>query len=130
MLFEPPPGNRLRPGTTTCPLYWPRSLRRAAICSVPRSIIRPPEWTSRYIKGWFGMAGFKGPHAGRIRINRLLDSADVSAETLVFLMWHECLPLHLHPCHTPEFRRLARLWPAYQACDREMDGLHEKFGVQ
>jgi hypothetical protein len=29
-----------------------------------------------------------------------------------------------------EFRRLERKWPDYAACNREMDALHEKFGVQ
>ena len=132
VLFEPPSGNPLRPGPhhdlTT--LLATALARGSQLLETPLSHSGPLEWTSRYIKGWFGMADLKGPYAGRIRINRLLDSADVSVETMTFLMWHEFLHLHLQQGHTPQFRRQERLWPGYQACDREMDSLHEKFGVQ
>jgi hypothetical protein len=87
-------------------------------------------WTKRLLKGWFGKAHLSGDRAGHISINCLLDSPDVSAETLRFLLWHEFLHVHLNQGHTPEFRRLERQWPAYADREREMDGLHEKFGVQ
>lgn len=132
VLFEPPPGNPLRAGPhhDLAKLMGAALAKGSELLDIPLSHAGPLEWTSRYIKGWFGMADLKGPHAGRIRINRLLDSADVSVETMTFLMWHEFLHLHLQQGHTPEFRRHERTWPGYQACDREMDGLHEKFGVQ
>ncbi|MGQ0736189.1 MAG: hypothetical protein ACT4QD_21370 [Acidobacteriota bacterium] len=71
-----------------------------------------------------------GARGGRIRINCLLNSPDFSAETLRFLLWHEFLHVHLKSGHTPEFRQYERMWPDYVACDREMDSLNERFGVQ
>lgn len=88
------------------------------------------EWSKRIIKGWFGVAHSHGAVSGRIRINCLLDSPDFSAETLRFLLWHEFLHIHLKQGHTEEFRRLERLWPDHSTCNREMDALNEKFGVQ
>lgn len=38
--------------------------------------------------------------------------------------------MYLKQGHTAEFRRRERMWPDYTTCNREMDGLHEKFGVQ
>jgi hypothetical protein len=88
------------------------------------------EWSNRVIKGWFGIACFMGPRRGLIRINRLLDSTDFSAETTRFLLWHDYLHIYLAQLHTEEFRRLERMWPDYAICMREMDALNEKFDVQ
>jgi hypothetical protein len=94
------------------------------------------EWTRRPIKGWYGQASWN-PHivpagitTGKIRINRLLDSPDVSAECLRYLLWHEYLHLHLRAAHPPEFRLLERRWPKWEALDRELDALNERFGIQ
>jgi len=76
------------------------------------------------------MADYVGALRGRIRINVLLDSPDVSSETIRFLLWHEFLHTYLMALHTPEFRRHERLWPEHVARNREMDSLNEKFGVQ
>ncbi len=38
---------------------------------------------------------------GLIRVNVLLDSPDISRETLEFLLWHEFLHLWLKQGHTP-----------------------------
>jgi len=35
-----------------------------------------------------------------------------------------------HALHTEEFRRLERLWPNHAALDRELDALHEKYGIE
>lgn len=132
VLFEPPSSNPLRPG----PHHDLRRLMQEMLI-LGRDILAtelaepgPIAWTRRYVKGWFGKAYWHGPRAPLIRVNCLLDSPDVSSDTLRFLLWHELLHMHLKQGHTPEFRRLERLWPEHQACDREMDGLHEKFGVQ
>ena len=85
------------------------------------------------MKGWYGMAWHEMTTPtghGRIKINRLLDSPDASADTLRFLLWHEYLHLFLKAGHTKTFRELERKWPDWLACDREMDSLNERFGVQ
>jgi superfamily II DNA or RNA helicase len=132
-MFEPPPSNPLRPG----PCHDLRALMDETLSEGAKLLGRELqhrgelEWTRRPMKGWFGMATL-GHQAGvgRIRISVLLDSPDVSAATLKFLLWHEYLHLHLMALHTEEFRRLERLWPGYIECDREMDSLNERFGVQ
>ncbi len=60
----------------------------------------------------------------------LLDSPDVSAETMRYLLWHEYLHLHLKSLHTKTFRELERRWPTSVDGDRELDTLNERFGVQ
>lgn len=88
-------------------------------------------WSKRPIKGWFGIAEFGDqPGNGDIRINVVLDSPDFSRETLLYLLWHEYLHIHLLAGHTEEFRRLEHLWPDHSVRDREMDSLNDRFGVQ
>ncbi len=89
------------------------------------------EWSHRPIKGWYGKAWFSNQSGvGPIKINVLLNSPDFSEVTLLYLLWHEYLHLYLMAGHTDEFRRLEHLWPEHVICDREMDSLNEKFGVQ
>ena len=90
-------------------------------------------WTRRRVKGWYAKAYFDKalPHGtGRIRVNSLLDSPDLSAETMRFLLWHEFLHLHLQDGHTPVFKELERRWPTSQGGDRELYNLNERFSVQ
>lgn len=91
------------------------------------------KWTRRPIKGWYGKAYFdsglpKG--GGEIRINCLLDSPDLSADALEFLLWHEYLHLFLQSGHTPLFRKLERKWPSCRQSEQELDTLNEKFDFQ
>jgi hypothetical protein len=91
------------------------------------------EWTNRLIKNWWAMAYYQPDTpfgAGRIRVNRLLDSPDISAETLRYLLWHEYLHLHLKAGHTKQFREDERRWPTWVEGDREMENINERFGVQ
>jgi hypothetical protein len=44
----------------------------------------------------------------RLRINRLLDSPDISVNTMRFLLWHEFLHVHLASGHTKTFREHER----------------------
>lgn len=88
-------------------------------------------WSKRPIKGWFGRAEYGDqPGKGDIRINVVLNSPDLSRQTLLYLLWHEYLHIYLLAGHTEEFRRLEHLWPDHSARDREMDSLNERFGVQ
>ena len=132
-MFEPPPSNPLRPG----PHHDLQKLMAEMLDHASKLIVGPLphqgplEWPRRPIKGWFGKAWHGNqPGIGPIKINVLLDSPDFSEATLLYLLWHEYLHLYLLGGHTEEFRRLERLWPSHAACDREMDGLNEKFGVQ
>ena len=89
-------------------------------------------WTKRLIKGWYAMAYYNliGEYGeGLIRVNVLLDSPDISRETLEFLLWHEFLHLWLKQGHTREFRRLEMTWPTFIQCKRELDTLGERYGV-
>jgi hypothetical protein len=132
VLFEPPPNNPLRPGPHhDLPHLLAEALKRGGdLLGQPLRHHGTLEWTRRPIKGWFGMADFRGPRRGQIRVNVLLDSPDFSRESMRFLLWHEYLHLHLEALHTGEFRRLEHLWPDYASCNRELDGLNERFGVQ
>jgi hypothetical protein len=66
---------------------------------------------------------------GRVIVNRVLDSPDVSAATVRFLLWHEYVHLFLQQGHTKVFREWERKWPGYIAADRELDTLCERFSV-
>jgi hypothetical protein len=97
--------------------------------SGPGSVI----WTRRLVKGWYGIAYIEQtvPQGlGKIRINSLLDSPDVGADTLRFLLWHEYLHLYLKQGHTATFREWERKWPGLIEADRFLDNLNERFGVQ
>jgi len=88
------------------------------------------EWTKRLVKGWYGYAHWGEPSRPRIRMNRLLNSPDVSGDTIQFLLWHEFLHVHLKQGHTPTFKNYERRWPTTVDAERELDTLNERFGVQ
>lgn len=134
-IFEPRPDQLLRPG----PTHNLEALM-AEVLATGRAILGhdaphagPLTWSKRILKGWYGKA-FWGPSDafghGRIKINVLLDSPDIDAATLSFLLWHEYLHLFLQQGHTERFRELERKWPGIQAADRQLDTLNDKFGVQ
>lgn len=133
-MFEPPPSNPLRPGPPHHDLQKLMSgmLKRGAKllhCPLPHK--GSVDWSRRPMKGWFGHAWYSNqPGQGPIKINVILNSPDFSDTTLLFLLWHEYLHLYLMAGHTEEFRKLERLWPDHMGCNREMDALNEKFGVQ
>jgi hypothetical protein len=132
-MFEPPASNPLQPGPhhDLAKLMAETLERGSALLGRPLRHDGELAWSRRIIKGWYGVANLGNqPGVGRIRINVLLDSPDVSAETMRFLLWHEFLHLHLLALHTEEFRRLEHLWPRYTVCDRELDALNERFGIQ
>lgn len=132
-VFDPPPSQRLKPGPhhDLAKLMDETLAKGAELLGRPLRHVGGLEWSRRLIKGWYGMAHFGASSGqGRIRINVLLDSPDFSAETMRFLLWHEFLHLHLLAGHTEEFRKLERLWPGYEVCDRELDALNERFGIQ
>jgi superfamily II DNA or RNA helicase len=136
-VFAPTNDQRLRPG----PTHDLDGLLREVLAKgrellgvdgvLPRS--GRIEWSKRIVKGWYGRAYFEesaGPGDGLIRVNRLLDSPDVSADTMRMLLWHEYLHMLLRQGHTKDFRERERRWPGIIAADRELDTLNERFGVQ
>ena len=134
-IFEPRPEDQLRPG----PTHDLRALMNEVLAEGSKLVGAPLVhvgelmWTKRIMKGWYGMALYDRvtPHGhGRIKINKLLDSPDVSADTMKFLLWHEYLHLHLKMLHPKPFRELERSWPNWVALDRELDSLNERFGIQ
>jgi hypothetical protein len=84
-------------------------------------------WTERTMKGKFGDADW---NKNSIRVNCLLDSPDVSVETVRFLLWHEFLHIYREEGHTPEFRQLERQWPGAIEADHELDTLDERFNIR
>ncbi len=82
-------------------------------------------WTGVVLKGRFGDATIEAPL--RIRVNRLLNSPDVPATVLEFLLWHELLHVHLRAGHTKRFRELEWKWPGHVEADRFLDTLNERF---
>ena len=137
-VFEPPVDLQMRPGQHDLRVLLEETLERGrellglgSEADLGAGI--QLEWTHRLIKGWYAMAYYDSetPHgAGLIRVNRLLNSADVSAETLRYLLWHEYLHLHLKGGHTKQFREFERRWQTWVEGDREMESINERYGVQ
>lgn len=130
-VFEPRPDQQLRPG----PTHDLHALM-AEVLEQGQTLLRLPtlpicdaelHWTRRLVKGWYGMAYFD---ENVIRVNKLLNSTDVTAATLRFLLWHEFLHLHLRQGHTAVFRELERRWPGALEAEHELHTLDERFGVQ
>jgi len=133
-VFEPRPDEMLpRDGTHDLEVLLRETLvQGATLLKLPNLPGDPSvEWSARLLKGWFGKAHMSDmPGDGRIIINVLLQSKQISADTLRFLLWHEYLHLFLRAGHTTEFRDRERMWPGVQAADRELDNLPERFGVK
>ncbi len=127
-VFAPLPNNPLSPG----PHHDLQALFSQMLTGAePILGFRPSDevelrWTKRMIKNKFGEAMIDDRE---IVLNKLLDSSDVSADTLVFLLWHELLHIHLRAGHTQEFRRLERMWPGVLDADRELDNLSRSFDI-
>lgn len=134
-VFSPRPEEQMRPGPAhdLGPLMAEVLTTGSTIAGVALAHTGELIWTKRLVKGWYGHAWWNATTPsghGLIKINKLMDSPDVSAETLRFLLWHEYLHLFLKSGHTKAFRELERKWPEWLRCDREMDSLNERFGVQ
>ncbi len=73
--------------------------------------------------------GTYGDHDKVVRIHRCLDRADVPRYVVEAVVYHEMLHAAMPPVvengrrriHTPEFRRLERLFPSYQRAERWID---------
>ncbi len=136
-IFDPRPEDQLRPGPhhDLTRLLAETLVRARELLELDAPLVHEGEvtWSKRLVKGWYAKAYFDAdtPHGhGDIKVNRLLDSPDVSAETMRYLIWHEFLHLHLKSLHTKTFRELERRWPNSVDGDRELDTLNERFGVQ
>lgn len=133
VLFERPPSSLMRkdPPHDLKRLFDEMLAKGSELLGETITHDQAPQWSKRPIKGWFGVAHPAGIQAGRIRVNCLLNSPDFSEESLRFLLWHEYLHIRLKTAgHDDQFRQLERKWPNFLACDREMDSLNERFGVQ
>lgn len=71
------------------------------------------EWTRRGYKSYY--AEYMTA-TDRIKVNCILDSADVPRETMKYLIYHECLH-QLIPHHGPEFRELEHRYPDFNEHD-------------
>lgn len=136
-VFEPRPEDQLSPPPDSGDAHNLEELM-SEVLELGAKLIKVPslaydgtlEWTTRLVKGWYGMAYWSDASRPRIRMNRLLNSPDVTADTVRFLLWHEFLHIHLRQLHTPTFRDYERRWPNIVDADRELDTLNERFGVQ
>jgi len=135
-VFEPLPNNTLRPGPHhDLPKLFEEMRRQgAAILNLTEVPGKPVmAWTKRVVKGVFATAHWDEGSTcgeGRIKVNVLLDSPDVTEETIRFLLWHEYLHLYLKVGHPPEFRKLEKSWPTWVEGDRELGNLHHQFGIE
>ena len=137
-LFAPRPDQQLTPG----PRHDLKNLLRETLVQgseilgvdlLPARERIEIDFTRRPVKCRSATAYYTNdtPHgSGRIAVNRLLGSPDVTAETMRFLLWHEYLHLHLKVLHPPSFRELERKWPTFVASVRELQNLGERFGIQ
>lgn len=136
-IFNPGPEEMLQPGPYHDLEFLMAGVLKVApdLLEINKTLPQPTavQWTKRLVKGWYGQADWKPGQLngqGRIRINRLLDSSDVSADVVQYLLWHEYLHLYLQQGHTKTFREYERRWTTYQECDRFLDNLNERFGIQ
>lgn len=134
-IFSPRPEEQMRPGPAhdLAPLMAEVLRVGSEILGVTLAHSGELLWTKRLVKGWYGHAWWEPTTPsghGLIRINKLMDSPDVSPDTMKFLLWHEYLHLYLKGGHSKTFREIERKWPDWLRCDREMDSLNERFGVQ
>lgn len=135
-VFEPRPDQKLAPGNHDLTRLMSEMLVEArGIFGAAPFHTGPVAWTKHIMKGWYAFADWeKEEHpagSGGIRVNVLLNSIDVTEETLRFLLWHEYLHLHLKGGHSHhDFRRLERLWPSAVEGTRAMLNLNERFGIQ
>jgi len=135
VVFNPLPHEKLAPGPAHALDVLAREMlaEGAKLLSVETlDFDGPIEWTHRMVRGWYAFANwdFERPAGtGKIRVNCVLDSPDVSADTMRFVLWHEYLHLHLKQGHTREFRKLERTWPTCIEAERELYSLNERFGV-
>ncbi len=135
-VFEPRPDELMAPGPAhdISEILHSMLVAAARILEVPQLDEDGIEivWTKRLIKGWYAEAHYgEAPEYGDglIRVNVLLDSPDVSRDTMEFLLWHEFLHLWLKQGHTREFRSLEMKWPTFVQCNRELDTIGERYGV-
>lgn len=131
-IFDPRPDQQLAPG----PHHHLHALMQEVLSTGASllgvgSLTYPGtlEWSHRLLKGWYGMA-YIAERPPRIRINCLLNSPDIAANTMKFLLWHEFLHVYLNQGHTATFRELERKWPGMVEADRQLDTLNERFGIQ
>lgn len=134
-IFAPRPEEQMRPGPTHDLAALMADVLRVGSQLIGVELVHTGDlvWTNRIMKGWYGQARWDSTAAsghGLIKVNRLLDSPDVSAETMRFLLWHEYLHLFLKAGHTKTFREHERRWTDWVRWDREMYSLNERFGVQ
>lgn len=94
---------------------------------------QPPTWSRRPVKSWWGIATWQtdtNAGHGRIRINCLMNSSDVSEDALCFLLWHEYLHVYLKQGHTSDFKELQKRWEGWIECDRQIERLVERFEIR
>lgn len=82
-------------------------------------------WTDKPYKSYFGMYY---PETGEIRINKLLDSKDVPAEVIKYLIYHELLHRD-YLRHDKAFREKEHMYPDYAEWDSFLDGKLLKFDL-
>jgi superfamily II DNA or RNA helicase len=135
-VFNPLPDQQLAPGPAhNLDLMLTEVLFKGAeILGVdaPLSYEGTVRWSSYVLRRWYGYAEWRREDPvgrGRITLNRLLDSPDISRNAMLFLLWHEFLHIHLHQGHTPEFRELEHSWPNFPEWNRELDNLPERFAL-
>ncbi len=138
-VFEPSADQQLRPPPGPGPAHDLAALMKGVL-EDGKALLKLPtlpfaatlEWSARLIKGWYGKAYWE-KHvpfgSGTIRVNCLLNSPDVTAATMRFLLWHEYLHLYLQQFHTPKFRELEARWPGRIDADRELNTLSQRFGI-
>jgi len=82
-------------------------------------------WTDKCYKSYFGKYIFE---SGEIRINKILDSKDVPAEVIKYLLYHELLHRDF-PRHGKDFREREHMYPNYEEWDSFLDGQMFKFDL-
>ncbi len=82
-------------------------------------------WTDKYYSSFFGVFM---PESNLIEINRCLNSASVSKETVKFIIYHELLHTAIFK-HNKEFRSFEHRYPDFAEHDHFLDSTFRKFNI-
>ena len=91
-------------------------------------VVPPVSWTDRPYKGYFGMYNYR-PDGDFIRVNCVLNSADVPREVVKYIVYHELLHRD-NRSHNPAFRAAEHRYPNWTEHERFLDFTFPQFDIE
>lgn len=97
-----------------------------------RGIPEEIKWTEQVVKGYYASTyvDFQAGEVKHISVNKVLNSTDIPAEVIKFLLYHEILHNEVSANHTPEFWAKEHEYPNFAEWDNILDTLSEKYCIE